>query len=68
MRHEYKITTTDPEELKSFLRGPDYHSCLSTLYNEFRHKQKYENGPTTWGDVYDYFLNVLNEYKVDPFE
>jgi len=60
----------DQYEYESAAKGTVYRSLLHDMANEIRRHTKYgdEKEEATWKVFSDKFWELMNEYKIDPYE
>lgn len=67
------VLPKDEYEYKIMLHGNDYFNVLFDLYTELRNKVKYDINLTeaeskVYNEIYDKFIDMLNEKHIDLFE
>ena len=60
----YKIETDDQEEFDLFYNGPDYHSALYRIVNEFRSRVKHSGEVGSWEQAYQLVCEEVEDLKI----
>ena len=58
----------DKREYEQANRAADYKLALYAVATAVRNNQKYGNEPKTMEEMAKVFWNIMQEYKIDPYE